>query len=95
MKTSRYRLYKSHRADKEWWVDELDEDGKPLIGTLMVSIDRKTVLNLWTDYIRLTNEQRDLFDKENPYWAEYLDNKHQMVTCLYQDKTSVSRDKQI
>lgn len=72
MKEPRYRFYKNHRSDKVWWVDELGEDGEPLIGTLMVSFDRKTVINLWTDYARLTDEQRMLFNTENPYWAEYF-----------------------
>ncbi len=72
MKEPRYRFYKNHRSDKLCWVDELDENGEPLIGTLLVSFDGKTVLNLWTDYARLTDEQRMLFNTENPYWAEYF-----------------------
>ena len=72
MKEPNYRFYKKHQADKVRWVDELDENGEPLIGTLLVSFDGKTVLNLWTDYTNLTDEQKELFDKENPYWANYF-----------------------
>ena len=72
METPKFRFYKKHCADKLCWVDELDENGEPLIGTLLVSFDGKTVLNLWTDYANLTDEQKELFDKENPYWANYF-----------------------
>lgn len=72
METPKFRFYKKHCADKVWWVDELDEGGEPLIGTLMVSFDRETVVNLWTDYPNLTDEQKKLFNKENPYWADYF-----------------------
>lgn len=72
MKEPKYKFYKKHRADKVWWVDELGEDGEPLIGTLMVSFDRKTVINLWNDYAGLTDEQKMLFNTENPYWGEYF-----------------------
>lgn len=75
MQTPTYRFYKKHRSDKVWWVDELDEGGEPLIGTLMVSFDGENVVNLWTDYPNLTDEQKKLFDKENPYWRDYLSPK--------------------
>ncbi len=67
-----YRFHKKRRTDKVWWVDELDENGEPLIGTLLVSFDKNTIIKLWTDYPNLTDEQKVLFDNENPQWAEYF-----------------------
>ena len=40
-----------------------------------MSVDRKTVFNLMTDYPeKLTPEQKEIFDKENPYWKVYFRN---------------------
>ena len=42
-------------------------------GELKFSFDRETVFNLMTDYPeKLTPEQKEIFDKENPYWKVYL-----------------------
>ena len=71
-----FRFYKEHRSDKVWWVEELDESGeRKYIGPLLVSFDGKTVVNLWTDYQNLTAEQKELFDKENPFWADFFSDR--------------------
>lgn len=64
----RHFFYKKRKNDKIWWVGFLDE-----IGRLAISFDKKTILNLFTDYPhKFTPEQKEMFDKENPYWAKFL-----------------------
>ena len=65
------RFYKNNPEDKVWWYD----DG--LIGSLCVSFDKKTILNLWGDYPeKFTKEEKELFDKENPYWANFFNGNN-------------------
>ncbi len=36
------------------------------------SFDREMIFNYWPDYPdNLTAEQKEIFDKENPYWAAF------------------------
>lgn len=63
-------FYKEHPEDVVWWY----EDGT--VGPLCVSFDKKTILNLWSDYPwKFTKEQKELFDKENPYWANFFSDR--------------------
>jgi len=40
------------------------------------SFDKKVIFNLFEDYPHnLTDEQKELFDKENPYWADFFKNR--------------------
>ena len=46
------------------WLDN------PEIGEMNFTFDGKKIFNLFRDYpYKLTQEQKALFDKENPYWA--------------------------
>jgi hypothetical protein len=52
-------------------VDNLDTVGQHLF-----SFDKQTVFNLFADYPHnLTIEQREIFDKENPYWADFFKDR--------------------
>lgn len=63
-----YRFYKEHPGDKTYWVDNF-----PNIGEYLFSFDKKTVFNLFEDYpYKLTPAQREIFDRENPYWADFF-----------------------
>lgn len=63
----RHCFYKERKNDKIWWVDFFDE-----IGRLAISFDKKSILNLFTDYPhKFTLEEKELFDKENPYWKKF------------------------
>ena len=65
-----YVFYKKRKKDKVWWVDT-DQ-----IGYHLFSFDKKTVFNLFADYPHnLTKEQKELFDKENPYWKEFFSDR--------------------
>lgn len=60
--------YKNEDADTIWWKDTTDT-----IGEWILSFDRKTEFNLFADYpYKLTPEQKKIFDKENPEWADFF-----------------------
>lgn len=61
-------FYKNEETDKIWWVDNPDQ-----IGVWEFSFDKKNVFNLFQDYpYKLTKEQKAIFDKENPFWADFF-----------------------
>lgn len=70
MKNS-HTFVKNKESDQIWWVDD------PLtIGEWLFSFDKKTVYNMYQDYPhKLTKEQKDIFDRENPYWADYFKDR--------------------
>lgn len=60
-------FFKHEPEDKIWWVrdDNLQ---------LRFSFDKKKIFNLYRDYPqKLTKEQKELFDKENPLLQELFD----------------------
>lgn len=64
-------FYKENETDLIWWVDNPDQ-----IGVMLFSFDRKTIFNLFADYPhKLTPEQKEIFDRENPYWAEFFKDR--------------------
>ena len=64
-------FYKENPKDKMWWVDNLDT-----IGELLVSFDRKKVYNLFEDYPHnFAEEEIQIFDKENPFWADFFKDR--------------------
>lgn len=43
------------------------------IGEMLFTFDGKEIFNLFRDYpYKLTAEQKDIFDEENPYWADFF-----------------------
>ncbi len=65
------KLYKNNPTDKIWWVDTSDRDG-----VFEFSFDRKEVFNMFRDYPhKLTPEQKAIFDKENPFWADFFKDR--------------------
>lgn len=59
---------KNEKTDKIWWVDNPDVKGEHLF-----SFDKKKVFNLFEDYPHnLTKAQKETFDKENPFWADFF-----------------------
>ncbi len=62
-------FYKNKKTDKIWWQKPLFHmysDGR------YFSFDRKTVYNTYQDYHKLSKEEKDIFDLENPFWAVQL-----------------------
>lgn len=54
-----------------WEVEEVGT-----IGKLLFSFDKKKIYNLWTDYPhKFSAEERRIFDKEYPFWADFFKNR--------------------
>lgn len=61
-------FFKERQTDKTWWVNDGDK-----VGTFLFSFDKKKIYKLFSDYPHeLTKEEKEMFDKENPFWAKYL-----------------------
>lgn len=64
-------FYKEKPTDKVYWLDNPD-----VIGEFVFSFDKKNTFNLFADYPhKLTKEQKAIFDKENPYWVNFLKDR--------------------
>ncbi len=65
-------FYKETPKDKTYWYDFHESS----IGTHIFSFDKKKVYYLFQDYPdNMTPEEVALFDKENPFWAEFLSHR--------------------
>lgn len=63
---------KKKKTDKVWWKHV---PGR--IGEWVFSFDKETEFNMFADYpYKLTQEQKNIFDKENPYWANFFKNRN-------------------
>lgn len=64
-------FYKKNDNDLVWWVNNR---GK--IGEMLFSFDKKKIYNLFKDYpYNLTKEEKEIFDKENPYWVDFFKDR--------------------
>lgn len=62
--------YKNNPSDRIWWKNT------DRIGEWIFSFDRKTEFNMFRDYPEaLSKEQKELFDRENPYWKEFFSDR--------------------
>lgn len=62
------RVWYKSKNSLIWWKDTPD-----IVGLFIFSFDKKTEFNLFKDYPwKLTKEQKEIFDKENPYWADFF-----------------------
>lgn len=69
LKNKKYIFYKKNSKDKIYWIDN-----NGIIGELLFSFDKNKIYNLFKDYPKnLTLEEKQIFDKENPYWKSYFD----------------------
>ena len=68
----KYNFYKNNPEDKIFWIDNIEEKG-----SYEFSFDKRKIYNLFRDYPHnMTKNEVDIFDKENPYWADFfLDRK--------------------
>lgn len=66
------KLFKNNPTDQIWWVDTSDRDGE-----FVFTFDKETFFNMFADYPqKLTPEQKEIFDKENPFWKEYFSDRN-------------------
>ena len=64
-------FYKENPSDQIWWVDNPD-----VLGVWEFSFDKVNVFNMFEDYPwKLTPEQKAIFDRENPYWADFFKDR--------------------
>lgn len=62
------KFYKNNPSDVIWWVENSDT-----VGEWLFSFDKETIFNMFADYPdKLTSEQKEIFDKENPFWADFF-----------------------
>lgn len=65
------KFYKNNPSDVVWWVDN-----HGTVGEWLFSFDKKHIFNMFADYPhKLTPEQKAIFDKENPYWADFFKDR--------------------
>lgn len=85
LESNKFEFYKKNDVDKIWWVDNKEQVGEHLF-----SFDKKKIYNLFKDYpYELSNEEKEIFDKENPYWADFFkdrqktekENSNNIPTC--------------
>lgn len=66
------RWFKNNPDDKIWWLD----NAKDVKGEFVFSFDKKTEFNMFRDYPwKLTEEQKEIFDKENPFWKDFFSDR--------------------
>lgn len=71
MESNNREFYKENETDLIWWVDNPD-----VLGVWEFTFDRKTIFNMFADYPdKLTPEQKEIFDRENPYWANFFKDR--------------------
>lgn len=64
--------YKENKNDKIYWLTPVDAPK----GEYVFSFDLKKVYNLFEDYPwKLSKEEKEIFDKENPYWADFFKDR--------------------
>lgn len=53
------------------WIDNLEQ-----VGEMNFTFDGKKIFNLFQDYPHeLTQEQKAIFDEENPFWAVFFKDR--------------------
>ena len=66
------KLYKNNPGDCISWVDNADE----VKGEWIFTFDGKNFYNLFADYPHnLTKEEKEIFDRENPYWKDFFSDR--------------------
>ena len=65
------KFYKEHPDDIIWWKATSDKDGE-----FVFSFDKKKEFNMFRDYPHeLSAEQKKIFDRENPFWADFFKDR--------------------
>ena len=72
MASNNFTFVHEKENDVIWWVEApIENDGE-----FLFSFDKQTVFNLFADYPwKLTPEQKRIFDRENPYWANFFKDR--------------------
>ena len=60
--------HKEKGSYKVWWLYDRESRGERYF-----TFDFKTFYGLFRDYpAKLSKEEKEIFDKENPFWADYV-----------------------
>ena len=66
--SNKVTFYKNKTTDSIYRVDLPEK-----VGVREFSFDKIKIFNLFADYPHnLTAEQKEIFDKENPYWKKFF-----------------------
>ena len=66
------KFCKQQKNDTIWWVNN------DAVGEMEFTFDKKQIFNLFRDYPwKLTPEQKEIFDRENPLWADFFSYRTQ------------------
>ncbi len=69
--SSKTKFYKNYPTDKIYWVENKDCEG-----IWEFSYDKKKIYNMFADYPHnMTEEEIEIFDKENQLWKDFLANR--------------------
>lgn len=60
-------LHKERPTDRTTWVTIVGRET-----AIAFTFDKKKLYFLYRDYHLLSPEEKEIFDKENPYWANYF-----------------------
>lgn len=64
-------FYKKRKKDLIYWVEDPET-----VGIFEFTFDKKKIFNLFRDYPQeLTARQKEIFDRENPFWANFFKGK--------------------
>lgn len=65
-------FYKNEPGDSIWWVDNPEEKG-----VFLFSFDKEKIFNMFRDYPwKLSPQEKAIFDRENPFWADFFSDRH-------------------
>ena len=68
----KYKFIKNNENDVIWWVD----NGNETKGEWLFTFDKTNFFNMFQDSPhKLTKKKREIFDKENPYWADFFKDR--------------------
>ncbi len=71
-KKTEYPLEKKEEGHSIYWVNFLGER----FGEHIFTFDKKKFYNLFRDYPHnLTKEEKEIFDRENPFWKDFFKNR--------------------
>ena len=69
--STKIEFYKKNANDTIWWIEDPNN-----IGENLISFDKKKIYNLFRDYPHnFSDEEKEIFDKENPYWADFFKDR--------------------
>ncbi len=64
-------LEKNNDNDIIWWVNDYET-----VGVWEFTFDKEHYFNMFRDYPwRLSPEQKEIFDRENPFWADFFSDR--------------------